>query len=259
MLASYPMYNQPETQMWVDRWWQAVVAELDAMGVDGPLILTQPKDYYAHWQAHDLLLSQTCGYPLTHALQGKVQYLITPCYDSPYNQGAYYCSLLLVSEQSALLALTNGADMTRLAGLSLAYNSLDSQSGYHCLRPLLAGMGINKHADFFGPMLPTGGHRQSLAMVQQGQAQLCAVDCVTYALLAKHAPQSVAGLRLVGTTPQVPGLPLITSLMTSADVVDQLRTAIFAVQKDADMAGVMGQLLIKDWQVLPLAEYEVLK
>ena len=47
--------------------------------------------------------------------------------------------------------------------------------------------------------------------------------------------------------------------MTSADVVDQLRTAIFAVQKDAAMAGVMGQLLIKDWQVLPLAEYEVLK
>lgn len=254
MQAAYPMYNQPETQTWVNQWWQALAAQLQDMGIDTPSQLTQPQDYYQHWQNQDLLLSQTCGYPLTHDLAGKVQYLITPCYDTPYNQGAYYCSLLVVQEGSTAQTFAD------LQGTSFAYNSLDSQSGYNCLYPLLAEQGIPAHNDYFGTMQASGGHRQSLAMVQNGQAQTCAIDSVTFALLAKHAPETVAGLRVViTTTPLVPGLPFITSLATSPETAQQLRQAITQVQQNPAMQDCLQQILIKDWQVLELADYDVLK
>lgn len=255
MQAAYPMYNQPETQHWVNQWWQAIATELQKQGIDAPAELTQPEDYYAHWQADDLLLSQTCGYPLTHDLAGKVQYLMTPCYDTPYNEGANYCSLVLVHEDSKVETFDD------LKGQRFAFNSQDSQSGYNCLRFRLEEQGVGQqgHADFFGEMLTSGGHRQSLAMVQNGQADLCACDSVTFALLAKHAPEHVAGLKVVATTRQMPGLPLITSLATDADTADKLRQTVTAVQADLAMQECLSNLLIKDWQVLPLSDYDVLK
>ena len=254
MQAAYPMYNQVETQTWVNHWWQALCAELQSRGLQAPAELTQPQDYYQHWQDQDLLLSQTCGYPLTHHLAGKVQYLITPCYDTPYNKGAYYCSLLIVQASNSAQTFAD------LQGMSFTYNSLDSQSGYNCLYPLLAEQGTPAHQNFFGTMQASGGHRQSLAMVQSGQTQTCAIDSVTFALLAKHAPATVAGLRVVTTTtPLVPGLPLITSLATSAETAKQLCQAIMQVQQDPAMQDCLQQLLIKDWQVLELADYDVLK
>ena len=255
MQAAYPMYNQPETQHWVDQWWQAIATELQNQGINAPAELIQPADYYAHWQADDLLLSQTCGYPLTHDLAGKVQYLMTPCYDTPYNEGANYCSLVLVHEDSQAETFED------LKGLRFAFNSVDSQSGYNCLRFRLEEQGVGQqgHADYFGDMLVSGGHRQSLAMVQSGQAETCAIDSVTFALLAKHVPQAVAGLRVVMTTPLVPGLPFITSLATNPQIADTLRQAITQVQQIPAMQACMQQLLIKDWQVLELSEYDVLK
>jgi len=253
MQAAYPMYNQAETQPWVNQWWQALATQLESMGIDAPTQLTQPDDYYQHWLSPELLISQTCGYPLTHDLAGKVQYLITPCYDTPHNQDAYYCSLVLVQENSTVQTFAD------LKGASYAYNSLDSQSGYNCLYPLLAKQGTDKHQDYFGNMLASGGHRQSIAMVQSGQAETCAIDSITYALLAKHMPAAVAGLRLVMTTPLVPGLPFITSLATDQQTADKLRQAITQVQQDPAMQACLQQLLIKDWKVLELAEYDVLK
>ena len=253
MQAAYPMYNQAETQLWVNQWWQALATKLQGMGVDAPTHLTQPADYYQHWQSQDLLVSQTCGYPLTHDLEGKVQYLITPCYDTPHNQGASYCSLVLVQEGNAAQTFAD------LKGMSFAYNSLDSQSGYNCLYSILTEQGASNHRDFFGSMLASGGHRQSIAMVQGGQAETCAIDSVTFALLAKHVPAAVAGLRQVTTTPLVPGLPFITSLATDQQTANTLRQAIVQVQQDPTMQECLQQLLIKDWQVLELSEYDILK
>ncbi len=255
MQAAYPMYNQDETQTWVNQWWQAIAQQLHKLGVAAPEQLLQPADYYAHWQAQDLLLSQTCGYPLTHELDGKVQYLMTPCYDTPHNEGAHYCSLVLVQEDN------QAQSFAELKGQAFAYNSEDSQSGYNCLRFRLAEQGVGEqgHAAYFGDMLVSGGHRQSLAMVQSHQADLCCCDSVTFALLAKQAPETVAGLRVVATTRLVPGLPLITSLQTSTRTAELLRKAVLAVQADPAMQECLGNLLIKDWQVLPLAAYDVLR
>ena len=43
-----------------------------------------------------------------------------------------------------------------------------------------------------------------------GRADVCAVDCVTWALLARHRPSALHGLRVIALTEPMPGLPLVT-------------------------------------------------
>ncbi|NIR61538.1 MAG: hypothetical protein GWO02_19625, partial [Gammaproteobacteria bacterium] len=48
------------------------------------------------WRSTELLLSQTCGYPLTHALAGVVELVATPAYAAQGCRGPEYASLLIV-------------------------------------------------------------------------------------------------------------------------------------------------------------------
>ncbi len=51
----------------------------------------------------------------------------------------------------------------------------------------------------------SGSHRQSLRELQQENADIAAIDCVTYALLQRHQPQALAGPVAIGWSPAAPG------------------------------------------------------
>lgn len=51
----------------------------------------------------------------------------------------------------------------------------------------------------------SGSHRQSLRELQQENADIAAIDCVTYALLQRHQPQALAGLVAIGWSPAARG------------------------------------------------------
>ena len=46
--------------------------------------------------------------------------------------------------------------------------------------------------------------------MREGRADVCAVDCVSYALLGDRAPGELAGTRVLGRSPLAPALPFIT-------------------------------------------------
>ncbi len=62
-----------------------------------PAALERGRDRDEQWRSPDLLLSQTCGYPLTHALAGRVDLVATPCYGVRGCEGADYRSLVVVA------------------------------------------------------------------------------------------------------------------------------------------------------------------
>src|SRR3546814_15586928 len=74
-----------------------LAAAFRAEGLAGvPERLTRDGDHAALWTAPDLLFSQTCGYPLTHALAGRVTLVATPTYGCPGCDGGPYRSEILV-------------------------------------------------------------------------------------------------------------------------------------------------------------------
>jgi ABC-type phosphate/phosphonate transport system substrate-binding protein len=249
VVASLPMYDLPELRAATDAWWQGLARAFRREGItDMPDALDRRAAYHEVWLMPDLLFSQTCGYPLTHALAGRVELVATPCYGIEGCEGPNYCSFVVVAADSAASAIED------LRGLRGAVNGLDSQSGYNALRSLVAGAA--SAGRFFGSVTMTGGHRASLAQVASGQADVAAVDCVTHGLLARHRPQALEGTRVLCRTAAAPALPYITRAGVDADLLRRLRAGLDRAFADPDLAEARGTLLLEGATVLPLVAYD---
>lgn len=248
MIASLPMYDLPELRDATDTLWQAVARAFAREGLDAPDRLTRGGDAYAVWESADLLLAQTCGYPLTHRLTGRVRLVAVPCYAAPGCDGPHYCGVILVRREAA-------TTLAEMRGARAAYNSRDSQSGYAAFRAAVAPYATN--GTFFGEVMATGAHAASIAMVRDGRADICCVDAVLHALLVRHRPAAVSGLVEIGRTPSCPGLPLITSAGRTEEDVAAMRRALAAVARDAEIDDVRAALRIGGFAVLPANAYRV--
>ena len=221
---SLPMYDihRPHTQALTARLAQPLRADVE-----------WPEDLLAHWRADDLLLSQTCGYPLMTQLP-DVQLVGAFELSAPGCDGARYRSWLVAREEDENSALVD------FRGRRAVANSLDSHSGYNALRYLIAPLA--QQGRFFSATRLSGSHRQSLADLRAGKADIAAIDCLTWALLRRHAAHELAGLAIVGETPLCPAPPLITSAQTDEETLTTLRRVLtqFVEEKAARASFITG-------------------
>lgn len=247
-IASLAMYDLPEVTAATDAWWTGVARAMRREGIeDVPDTLCRDGDATSVWRAPDLLFSQTCGYPLTHDFAGQLRVVATPCFDCAGCVGPSYRSLVVVRADDP------ANDFDDLRDRVAAVNGPDSQSGYSALRATVAP--LSRSGRFFSEVVVSGGHANSLAFVAEGKADVCAVDCVTHALLVRYRPAAVANLRVLGTTTDAPGLPYVTRANAGDDLLRGLRAALFAALDDPDLAAVRGALLIAGAEVLPEDAY----
>jgi ABC-type phosphate/phosphonate transport system substrate-binding protein len=249
MSASLPMYDLPEVEGATLAWWQGLARAFRCAGqADVPETLTRDREIEQLWADPALLFGQTCGYPLTHALRGRVRLIATPCYRADGCEGSFYRSLIMVREGEPARTIAE------LKGRPVAINGEGSFSGWHALRALIAReVGGGR---FFGEIVTTGSHRASLAAVRAGRADLAAIDCVSHALIERHAPSELVGTRVLGRTPLAPGLPWITSAASSDATLARLRGGVFAALAAPDLAAARADLLIAGAEILPRAAYE---
>jgi ABC-type phosphate/phosphonate transport system substrate-binding protein len=232
------MYDLPEVRAATETFWQATAARL---GISVPL--DRPDDWMEAWRRPDLLFSQTCGYPLTHEFAGKLRLVATPHYAAPGCDGPRYCSLLMAREKRPLPAFR---------GAVAAFNSRDSMSGMLALKAMFAPFA--QEGAFFSRAVETGGHLVSLASLQEGKADVAAIDCVTVAYVRRYRPQALAGLVEVGRSPPVPGLPYVTA----GGNIDRLRHALIEVFADDSLAETRQALLLDGLSILSEADYAVI-
>lgn len=247
--ASLPMYDaDPEA---VEAWWHAISRALHAQGVaDVPAFLDKPVQLDAHWRDPRLLLSQSCGYPLVTSLLSTVQVVGAFRYTAPGCSGLAY--------RSELVARIDDAESIEgFRGRVAAINSPDSHSGCNALRGRVAPLARN--GAFFAGQLVSGSHRRSLAAVQSGAADIAAIDCVSLAGLRRRHPELLRGLRVVGSTDQAPGLPLITSAATPPADLAALRRALQAACGDPTVADARAALFIGGFQVVPADAWQVIE
>ena len=228
------------------RLWRGLREHLAAEGIaDIPDDLVVPDDYEAHWLDPRLLLGQTCGYPLAHALAGRVQYVGTPAYDAPGVSGTLYRSAIVVR------ATDSAQSLAALRGRRAAYNSRNSQSGYNAFRDLVAPEARAER--FFSETIETGSHRASLLAVIAGNADVAAIDAVT---LAGESAATRASVRIVAWTEAAPALPFITSLGTSRSDLGRLRRSLVRALADPTLAEARAALHLSGFEVLADGAYE---
>jgi ABC-type phosphate/phosphonate transport system substrate-binding protein len=167
------------------------------------------------WLNPQLLLTQTCGYPLMTALRGQVRVLGRPRYELPDSHGGNHCSLLLSRADDPRRTLPD------FRGSRGVINGEDSNSGMNLLRHRLAP--LHRDGQFFARVGISGSHRESLRWLREDLADLAAIDSVTFAYLARHAEEEVAGLRIVSRSAFSPTLPYITAASVTVEQVEELR------------------------------------
>lgn len=244
-ILAFPMYavNIADNE----RLWQAVQTLLLERGLSASA--WHGEDLSAHWQSPKLLLSQTCGYPLVTRLT-DVQTVGCFHYTAPGCEGIYYRSFLVAREADA------GNTLADFRGKRAVCNSADSQSGYNALRKMIAPLAVDGR--FFAETILSGSHRQSLIALAAGRAEIAAIDCVTWALLQRHEPALLQGLRVVGETPPAPGLPLIASGSTSPETLSLLRDALKTLVTAPDYREVCEAVLIGGFSEVSRQPYSLL-
>jgi len=248
MIASLPMYALPEVAAETDLWWQGLARAFQKEGIrDVPEQLDRTASRFEQWASPDLLLSQSCGYPLRHDYAGYLRPVATPCYRADGCSGPTYQSVILVRDDDS------ARSMGDLAGRRAAINGWDSQSGMSALRCVAAPFHRDGHV--FSEVLVTGNHWASMTAVREAKADVAAIDCVTYALTRRHAPDRARGLRILTTSPAVPALPYVTALSRDDETVRRLRAGIAAAAADASLEAVREALLIGGFEVLESEDY----
>jgi ABC-type phosphate/phosphonate transport system substrate-binding protein len=201
------------------------------------------------WTDPDLLLAQTCGYPLVTSLAGRVALVATPRYAAFGCAGAYYRSAVVVRGNDTAAGLAD------LRGRRCAVNDAASNSGMNMFRAAIATVAAGD-SRFFNEVVMTGGHVASVQAVVAGQADAAAIDCVTWAQLQRLRPAATRRLRVLAWTAASPGLPLITSLRTPAATLSVLLTVLGEVLADRALAPVRDALLLEGFDVLKPADYD---
>lgn len=236
LLAALPMYDLPEVRAATDAFWQAISRRLREAGVAAPEALSRPSDLHRLWDDPALLFAQTCGYPLMTRHRDRLRVLVTPSYRAPGCEHGLYRSAVVVREGSGL------ANLHALRGRVCAINGEESHSGCNALRHLLAPIAGGR--PMFAAIRASGGHRASLKAVRDGEADVAAVDAVTFELVVRNAPEEIAGLRVLAWTAPAPGLPYVCAVdrpePESRAVLDALR----AVMQDSALAPVREKLLL---------------
>jgi ABC-type phosphate/phosphonate transport system substrate-binding protein len=218
-IASLGMYDSPELHDANDALWSAIAVHLRAAGIrDVPdrLDRTRPPDEI--WGDPDLLLAQACGYPLATQWRDRLRYVATPRYAAAGCEGATHRSRLVVRQDDAAIALP------ALRGRRVAVNAADSNTGMNLLRALVAPLATDGR--FFGSIVRTGSHHASAQAVASGEADIAALDCVTFAHLERAEPTLARALRTLAWSAPSPGLPLVTAATTSDADLRILRRAV---------------------------------
>jgi ABC-type phosphate/phosphonate transport system substrate-binding protein len=242
--AELLMYTAPhEVEQANEKW---LVQILQKLGVTRRSV--QDLNLMQLWLAPELLLTQTCGYPLMTKLRGQVKVIGRPRYELPDATGGNHCSLLLAREDNPRVTLPD------FLGSRGVLNESGSNTGMNLLRHRVAP--YQQNGQFFDHVKYSGSHRQSLRWLREGLADLAAIDSVTFAYLARFSRHEVAGLRIVDRTAESPSLPYISAAGMSEKNVGDLREAMNqALRERPDVATTLGLS-----EVLPSteADYQVL-
>lgn len=216
MIASLPMYERPEISDAIAHFWSLIRKNLNDINIDAPETLSQNTEGLSSWTNPGLVLSQTCGMPYRNDLHGKVKLVGTPIYDLPSCPPGYYFSAMVVRKNDPRVTLNEYAQAT------FAFNTENSQSGFAAPLVHAAASGVN-----FPNRVQSLGHVKSAEMVASNQADIAAIDAVTWQLIQQHDAFASQLKVLERTTPNTPALPFITSLTLDADkIYDAVKQAI---------------------------------
>ena len=246
------MYNFPEIRSALDAFWSGFVVHLKKEGVKNiPAKLTHGISVQDLWNDPDLLLTQCCGYDLIGRYKDVLVPVAVPHFSAPGCLGSEYSSFVVVRDDNPV------GDIMEMRGSIAVINGAESHSGMSALRHLVTSH--SSQGQFFSEVKISGSHIESIHFVKRGIADLGSIDCVTYALLEKHQPQTVWGIRILGRTFYAPAPPYVIRKSDEYQLAERLWNALSQTYNDPALQSIRQKLLLKDVERVSMENYEKIR
>lgn len=247
MIAALPMYDFTWVRDATDRFWATLRDNLRRRGIDAPERLDRSRGAWDIWKDQRLLVAQTCGYPFYAVLRHTVEAVAAPIYSFTGCEGPYHRSFLVARAGDTRHALTDFRESRA------AVNGFDSNTGMNLFRAEIAPLAEGK--PFFSEVVETGSHAGSLTALVEDRADLAAIDCVSYAFIARGMPQIVRATKVVFVSRPTPALPFIVSKFMPAETRAAVRHALRDMPPFPDL-GFAGVAFLPETAYVSLAELE---
>lgn len=165
-----------------------------------------------------------CGVTFATAPEERYRYLATMVADSAEVPAGYYDSLLVTSATDGLSSPSD-FDPTRHRAV---INETGSFSGDLTFAAhMKAAYGIS-----LGDVMQSGAHLRSITMVAAGEADLTAIDRISFSLARHAVPHGVDNVSVIGRTASHPGIAFVADAGLPDLVVRKLRATILEFRDD---------------------------
>ena len=188
-----------------------------------------------------------CGITLATAPEGRYRYLATMVAESPDLSAGHYYSLLVTSAKGGLASPAD-FDPTR-------HRAVINETGFFSGNLTFAAHLKAVHGTTLGDVLRPGAHLKSIAMVASGEADLAAIDRISFSLARHAAPDDVRGLSIIGRTASHPGIAFVADAGLPEPIIGNLRTYILAFREEPSWPELQSLLGVSDITVLNPARY----
>jgi ABC-type phosphate/phosphonate transport system substrate-binding protein len=237
-IASLGMYVDASQKAANDSVWAAIARVLRTCGVaDVPERLDRGRPVQDVWRDPDLLFGQICGFPLVSNPTLGLRVIGMPIYDAPECADGMHRSLIVTRQGDA-------RRVEDYRGRRVAINDRGSNTGMNLLRA--AVLPHVRKGRFFGDVIESGAHRRSIAAILRSEADIAAIDAITYAAVLRAEPELARTLQIIATTAAAATPPFVTARGTDAATIAALQAALAEVIADPALADARQALFLTD-------------
>ena len=203
------------------------------------------------WAREDLGAVLMCGYPVALKL-AHVTALAAPIPRAPWAQGrALYRSDLIVRTDSPYQRLED------TFGGRAGWTVQHSQSGFNAFRHELLGYRSEARPRLYATMLgDLVTARRVLDAVRDSSIDVGPLDAYWHLLIARHAPELTAGIRVLASTPLTPIPAFVAAAGLPERLVARVREAFLEAGRRAWFGALADVLLLEGFAPANNAAYD---
>ncbi|MFV1951757.1 MAG: PhnD/SsuA/transferrin family substrate-binding protein [Nitrospinota bacterium] len=200
-----------------------------------------------------------CGLPYTKKFeQGKVELLVAPVMADPrYGDKPIYFSDVIVHKDSSIKSFADLKDKI------YAYNEKASNSGYNLPRWRLLQvkkeLGLPLGSKFFGRIISSGAHEESIRLVANKTVDASSVDSLVLDFDREFFPKYASQVKVIesiGPAGVVPVVIATEALKNDPTLKKRLQDAFAGMSADPEGRKILKESLIKRFVVVDDSNYD---
>ncbi len=193
-----------------------------------------------------------CGLPyvmLRDRPRPAAQLIAAPILKAPRYKGQpKYYSDLIVRKDSPYQKLQD------LEGRTYVYNDEISNSGYNLPRYRMLQLGLTK--GFFGKVVRSGSHEESIRMVAAGEADASFVDSLVLDYDREMGLGHAQEVRVIDSVGPAGICPLVASAQMPVDLRDKLQHALVTMHEDPEGRKLLDEALLDRFTLVEDGNYD---